>query len=509
MKRRWITIWVLILMGTTAIYAQPNYPPSNLDGQSLRTWLQSNWYTGERFRSGYNSARRRMYNYIDNKNNKIEDMYSGYLKNWNYGGSGTNPSPINAEHVVPQSFFGASEPMRSDIHHLFPVHQSANSSRGSNPFGEINDTQTSKWWLNGSSRTSIPSSNINNYSEAKSGMFEPKESVKGNVARAVFYFYTVYPTQAGPISMAGDINVLYQWHLQDPVDGTEAARNSAIESYQGNRNPFVDHPELVARAWGFSTGGGGGGGGGSSNLFISEYVEGSSYNKAIEIVNLTGSSVNLSNYSFKKQTNGSGSWSSSYNLSGTLGNGDVYVVSNSSASSSLRNLADATTSSSVFSFNGNDPIGLFNNNSLIDIVGNFNGGSSYFASNVTKRRKSSVDDPSTSYTTSEWDNYSSNTFGGVGSHSSNKTALAESVLSPMEGVQVYPNPFSGRLTVELPNETAGEAVVHLMDMTGRTLLTGQHGDGQLELSTADLAPGIYLLQIQLDGVVQSHKLVKH
>ena len=161
------------------------------------------------------------------------------------------------------------------------------------------------------------------------------------------------------------------------------------------------------------------GGGSATELFISEYVEGSSNNKAIEIANYTGSSVNLSGYELRRQTNGSGSWSSGVALSGTLANNDVFVVANSSASTAVLNVADLTTGDSSMTFNGNDPVGLFKNGTLIDIVGTFNGGSSNFAKDTTLRRKSNISSPSTSYTVSEWDSFSQNTFDDLGNHSFN------------------------------------------------------------------------------------------
>ncbi|MEW7292800.1 endonuclease [Aquimarina sp. 2304DJ70-9] len=161
------------------------------------------------------------------------------------------------------------------------------------------------------------------------------------------------------------------------------------------------------------------GGGAATELFFSEYIEGSSNNKALEIGNFTGGSVNLSGYSIKRQTNGSGSWSTALNLSGTIVNGDVYVVANGSASTSITNVADLTSGSSAMSFNGNDPVGLFKNGVLIDIIGTFNGGSSNFAKDVTLRRKASISSPSTTYTTTEWDSYSQNTFNDLGNHTFN------------------------------------------------------------------------------------------
>jgi len=160
----------------------------------------------------------------------------------------------------------------------------------------------------------------------------------------------------------------------------------------------------------------GGGSGNGSELFISEYVEGSSNNKAIEIANFTGSTVDLSGYSLKRNTNGGTTWGSALNLSGQLVNGDVFVIANSAATSAILNVADLTSSADAILFNGNDPVGLFKNNVLIDIVGNFNGGSVNFASDVTLRRIETVSNPSTSYNPSEWSSLAVDTFDGLGAH---------------------------------------------------------------------------------------------
>ena len=162
---------------------------------------------------------------------------------------------------------------------------------------------------------------------------------------------------------------------------------------------------------------GGGGSGTSTELFFSEYVEGSSYNKALEIANFTGSAVNLSSYSIKKQSNGAGSWSSGYALSGQLSSGTVYVIANSSASATILGVANATSSGTELSFNGNDAVGLFKNGVLIDIIGTFNGGTANFAKDITLRRKSTVTGPSTTFDkVGEWDSFAKDTFNGLGTH---------------------------------------------------------------------------------------------
>ena len=161
----------------------------------------------------------------------------------------------------------------------------------------------------------------------------------------------------------------------------------------------------------------GGGGGNSNEFFLSEYIEGSSNNKALEIANFTGNTKSLSGYSLRRNVNGGTSWGAAYVLSGTVANGDVYVVANSSAVTALVNAADATTGADALIFNGNDPVGLFKDGSLIDIIGNFGGGSADFAANVTLRRKATVNNPATTYNTGEWDSLPVDTFDGLGRHS--------------------------------------------------------------------------------------------
>jgi endonuclease I len=235
-----------------SLFAFSQTPPEDLNGEDLKSWLRTNYYDGKHQTLGYTTARVYLYNYIDNENGVITCVYSGYQVNSAYGGTTTYPAPINCEHTIPQSLFNEANPMVSDIHHLYPTYENWNSTRSNHPFDEISDSQTEKWMYLNQSQTTIPSSNIDLYSEYASSEFEPREDHKGNVARSIFYFYTMYPTQAGDMSLVGDINVFYQWHLDDPVDAPEIERNGEIETYQGDRNPYVDHPELVARAWGLT-----------------------------------------------------------------------------------------------------------------------------------------------------------------------------------------------------------------------------------------------------------------
>ncbi|SEB50435.1 Por secretion system C-terminal sorting domain-containing protein [Tenacibaculum sp. MAR_2009_124] len=152
----------------------------------------------------------------------------------------------------------------------------------------------------------------------------------------------------------------------------------------------------------------------ASELLISEYIEGSSYNKAIELANFTGNTLNLSSYSLKKASNGGG-WSNTLALNGSLLNGKTYVIAHSSASTSIKNNAQKTNSN-VLSFNGNDAVGLFKNNVLIDLVGDPNS-SANFGKDKTLQRKTNTTSPNSNYIVSEWNSLPKNTFSNLGNHS--------------------------------------------------------------------------------------------
>ncbi|MEN2768844.1 5'-nucleotidase C-terminal domain-containing protein [Ornithinibacillus xuwenensis] len=152
----------------------------------------------------------------------------------------------------------------------------------------------------------------------------------------------------------------------------------------------------------------------AEELFISEYIEGSSYNKAIEVFNGTGESVDLSNYQIELYSNGSQTPSQSLTLSGTLEHGDVLVLAHPSASAEIQNVADVTNGA-VINFNGDDVIVLRNHDSLLDVFGNI-GEDSDFAKDVTFVRNASVIAPNSNYDALEWTEYGQNTFAYLGNH---------------------------------------------------------------------------------------------
>lgn len=155
-------------------------------------------------------------------------------------------------------------------------------------------------------------------------------------------------------------------------------------------------------------------GGTATDLFISEYLEGSSNNKYIEIYNGTGTTVDLDGY-FLRQYNGASTDFGSYSLSLTgasILDGSTYVIGNSSGTIYT---PDLSTNSSVMQFNGNDAVALFYGTTLIDIIGSI-GDESNFAKDVTMVRKAAATVPNTTYSAGDWDSYAVDTTTYLGSH---------------------------------------------------------------------------------------------
>jgi endonuclease I len=252
-----------------------------------------------------------------------------------------------------------------------------------------------------------------------------------------------------------------------------------------------------------------GGTGTSTDLLFSEYIEGSSNNKALEIANNTGSSVNMSIYTIKKQTNGAGSWSTGLTLTGTLNSGSKYVVVNSSISSAcfLTSAANISTTATELTFNGNDAIGLFKNGVLIDIIGTFSGGTANFAADVTLRRKSTVTSPTTTFNlSSQWDSYSQDTCNNL---ASKKTLIAEiedeEIISDSNEILIYPNPSDGNLTIGLGNSDKPYSI-EIFSLSGQKNFEKQNTKDS-EITVSNLAGGTYILKIIQEEKTVTKKII--
>ena len=175
-------------------------------------------------------------------------------------GGNTECQRYNREHAFPRAWFGGNvDPMYSDMFIVYPTDKKVNSMRGNFPFGEV--TSASYTSNNGSKLG--PNTYLTEYT---GNAFEPNDAYKGDFARSTLYVATAYENAiAGwqTNSNAGSVlngtsyqcfdnwylKLLYKWHIQDPVSSKEIDRNNDVYMLQGNRNPFIDHPEYVTLVW--------------------------------------------------------------------------------------------------------------------------------------------------------------------------------------------------------------------------------------------------------------------
>ena len=199
----------------------------------------------------YSLAKDNMFQHIYKENDTVTCVYTGLKRYLSpVGDPSTNmydnasSVSIDTEHTYPQSK-AINDAGRSDLHHMFPTRAMANNGRGSVPFGEIAASDVDKWYFEAQIFTSPPSSSVQPFysKQHNNVMFEPRDDHKGNVARAMFYYYTMYKTEADaadPTYFDDQKATLCQWHLDDPVDSLEWVRTSRIALFQSNKaNPFV------------------------------------------------------------------------------------------------------------------------------------------------------------------------------------------------------------------------------------------------------------------------------
>lgn len=229
-----------------------------LTGDDLITQLIANFVP--RRVVNYSGARDIMYSDIYNVNDSITCVYTGHRVYVDPAADPSSfvfmngsPNGITAEHTWPRSKGADTGDAFSDMHHLFPTRAYVNEVRSNYPFEEIDDEDTDFWYINDQEVRSKPQDHINRYSEYKFGRFEPREQHKGNVARAMFHFYTFYRAQADaadPGFFERQRETLCDWHYLDPIDSLEYARTNRIALYQDQKpNPFVLDCTLARRIY--------------------------------------------------------------------------------------------------------------------------------------------------------------------------------------------------------------------------------------------------------------------
>lgn len=280
MKQFYTILFLLISLTTFAQIPTGYYDTATGTGYTLKTQLHN--IIDDHNDQGYDAIDTFIGNYdLDNyyevASNTILDIYSENPT----GNDPYNFTPVtdecgeydsegdcyNKEHIIPQSFFNSNSPMRGDAHQLLPSDGRVNGFRSNTPFGRVDDSQLSSQSgiSNPTQNGSKLGNNLNSgYSAGYTNeVFEPIDEFKGDVARIYFYFVTRYEDQISAWSAyemfdgSSDkaiadpfLNILRIWHEMDPVSQKEIDRNNNIYyNHQGNRNPFVDHPEWVAIVW--------------------------------------------------------------------------------------------------------------------------------------------------------------------------------------------------------------------------------------------------------------------
>lgn len=196
---------------------------------------------------------------------KVWDMYSNcnftFVQDQDTGsGGGTECDKFNREHTFPRSWFdNNSLPIFADAFNVVPTDKKVNAERGNLAYGEVASANFTS--LNGSKRGS------SSLAGPTGQVFEPTDEFKGDIARGFFYLATRYQDEIaawetndtdGDNMLDGSSNkvfeqwaldMLFSWHINDPVSQKEIDRNNAVFNHQNNRNPFIDNPQYVFDIW--------------------------------------------------------------------------------------------------------------------------------------------------------------------------------------------------------------------------------------------------------------------
>jgi len=264
MKKKYTLLVLLISVVAFAQIPANYYNNATGTGYALKTQLRTIITSGHIDR-GY-AALWTIYPSSDIRaDGKVWEMYSTcnftFGTDQDTGSGGTSQcQKFNREHSFPKSWFNDAAPMHNDAYHVVPADKFVNGIRGNYAYGIVGSANFTS--LNGSKRGNNVAVGAPN-----AIVFEPAAEYKGVFALIYFYIATRDQNQVpgwtgkdseGDSMLDGSsdkvfsqwaLDMLYQWHIADPVSVKETNRNNVIFTYQGNRNPFVDRPEYVASIW--------------------------------------------------------------------------------------------------------------------------------------------------------------------------------------------------------------------------------------------------------------------
>ena len=260
-----IFLFILLLFFTSTIFGQsPNgyyITVQNLTGENLKAELHN--IIKDHVEFPYTSSSTDTWDILKESDRDTTDnenvilFYTGWSVN--AAQEYNNNTGWSREHVWAKSHgdFGTTIGAGTDVHHLRPADITVNSARNNKDFDDGGSL-----YVDGDGATEC-------YSDADS--WEPRDAVKGDVARMLFYMAVRYEGEGDEPDLElldevntfdlnesgkgymGKLSTLLEWNKEDPVDSFEIHRNDVIYSYQKNRNPFIDHPEFVDLIWSDNT----------------------------------------------------------------------------------------------------------------------------------------------------------------------------------------------------------------------------------------------------------------
>ena len=264
------SILLTLLVGMTAMADIPDGYYTNAVGKSdeaLMTALEGIIYTHTEL--GYDDLWKAFNTtdmgddgyYIDMYSTCKYNYYSTHVGNAKYVGQG-----LNREHSFPKSWFGGEiMPMFTDLTMIIPTDAYVNQRRSNYPYGVCNGSDVVTYVNEELGVTMLGKLGKSTYNGYTAKVFEPDDEYKGDFARIYFYMVTCYKSlveywpdcdqldyQDNQYKAFSDwsMQMLMEWHRADPVSQKELIRNEGVYEKQGNRNPFVDHPELAEHIWG-------------------------------------------------------------------------------------------------------------------------------------------------------------------------------------------------------------------------------------------------------------------
>ncbi|HLP21952.1 MAG TPA: lamin tail domain-containing protein [Chitinophagales bacterium] len=255
-----------------------------------------------------------------------------------------------------------------------------------------------------------------------------------------------------------------------------------------------------------------------ATLFFSEYVEGTASNKALEIYNPTAAAVDLKFYQIQVYSNGGTAPSSTFNLSGSIAAGDVYVIVYTNADT-LKPYADTITSNGVVNFSGNDAVVLLHGPDTLDIIGVIGDTVSNWTvaggntQNHTLVRGSNVKKGNNDWTVAsgQWVSLPVDSV-QLGSHTGpvNQTACTLTFISGVTETvnnigRIYPNPNNGNFTIELENNR-GPVDVRLFDLSGRMVHFNKENATLININLNQLNAGMYVVEVKEGNNISRSKI---